>query len=198
MPLFVVVTGLPASGKSTVGWAVAAALGLPLLDKDEVLEALFERLGVGDADWRTRLSRAADLVLQKLAQQSPGAVLASWWQHPLSEINSGTSSAWLRSLPGEVLEVHCICSPHVAIERFFARRRHAGHLDGSKSKAAELAKFEQFAAYGPLGVGRVIQCNTEQRLDINALLRQLALAGANPSIERTVSGNAETAAHVKR
>ena len=101
MNRFVIVTGLPASGKSTVGRSVAEALGLPLLDKDEILEALFEALGVGDAPWRTRLSRAADQVLQRLALQSNGAVIASWWRHPLSRVSSGTSTDWLSSLPGE-------------------------------------------------------------------------------------------------
>jgi hypothetical protein len=46
MNRFIVVTGLPASGKSTVGVTVARALGLSLFDKDEILEALFEALGV--------------------------------------------------------------------------------------------------------------------------------------------------------
>ncbi len=40
MPRFVVVTGLPASGKSTIARQLCAALALPLLDKDELLEAL--------------------------------------------------------------------------------------------------------------------------------------------------------------
>ena len=54
---FIVLSGLPASGKSTLGRAVAKALRLPMLDKDELLEALFESRGIGDADWRRRLSR---------------------------------------------------------------------------------------------------------------------------------------------
>jgi predicted enzyme related to lactoylglutathione lyase/gluconate kinase len=187
MTRFIVVTGLPASGKSTVGAAVAAALGLPLFDKDEILEALFEGLGTGDADWRTKLSRASDLVLQRIAQQSMGAVITSWWRHPLSQANSGTSSAWLSSLPGEVVEIYCRCNPTVAVERFFARSRHVGHLDGAKSREAELARFEQLATHGPLGLARVIDFNTEQAFDVNALLHQLAPPGANPSFERMSS-----------
>lgn len=175
MHRFIVVTGLPGSGKSTVGTAVAAALELPLLDKDDILEALFDGLGVGDALWRTRLSRAADLVLQRLAVQSQGAVLASWWRHPRSQVESGTSTAWLRSLPGQVIELHCKCSPRIAVERFFARRRHAGHLDSSKSKAAELAKLEELASYGALGLGPLVELDTERPLELDILLQQLAV-----------------------
>ena len=172
-PRFLIVTGLPASGKSTVGSAVAGALALPFLDKDEILEALFESLGIGDAPWRARLSRAADQVLERLALRSQGAVIASWWRHPLSPVSSGTSPDWLRSLPGELIEIHCRCSPQVAAERFFARRRHAGHLDASKSKAEELARFEQLASHGALGLGLVVEINTEQDLDLRALLNQI-------------------------
>src|SRR5215213_1627259 len=129
MSRFVVVTGLPASGKSTVAVAVADQLRLPLLDKDVILEALFESLGAGSGEWRSKLSRAADLVLQQLSMQTRGAVLASWWRHPESGAASGTSPSWLQSLPGEIIEVHCSCSRGVAAERFSRRRRHPGHLD---------------------------------------------------------------------
>ena len=85
MKRFVVVSGLPASGKSTLGRALAAAWALPFIDKDEILEALFEREGTGgrgsaggtgtsgtsgtsgtrDAPWRQRLSPAADAALDR-------------------------------------------------------------------------------------------------------------------------------------
>ena len=181
MSRFVIVTGLPASGKSTVGAAVASALALPMLDKDEILEALFDSLGVGDAEWRTNLSRAADLVFQRLAMRAKGAVLVSWWQHPQSNVASGTSPSWLCSLPGEIIEIHCKCSPQVAAERFYARRRHAGHLDTATLKAAEPGTFERFVWPGALGIGRVVELNTEHPIDFEALVEQLAPPARPPA-----------------
>jgi hypothetical protein len=35
-----------------------------LLDKDDILEQLFESKGIGDAAWRRRLSRESDIVLK--------------------------------------------------------------------------------------------------------------------------------------
>jgi hypothetical protein len=175
MRRFVVVTGLPASGKSTVGTAVASALGLSLYDKDEILEALFESLGVGDAEWRTRLSRAADEVLRKQIPRSHGAVIVSWWRHPLSQAQSGTPTEWLSSSPGTLIELHCRCKPETAAGRFLARTRHAGHLDVSKSYADLLVSFERAAAQGSLGFGRVVEVNTELPLDLPALLAHLKL-----------------------
>ena len=40
--LLVVVSGLPASGKTTVGRALSHGLSLPLIDKDDILEAMFD------------------------------------------------------------------------------------------------------------------------------------------------------------
>ncbi len=161
MERYVIVSGLPGSGKSTLARRLAPALGLPLLDKDDVLEALFDSLGIGDADWRTRLSRSADEVLRRLATQMNGAVLASWWRHPKAEGESGTPIEWLSSLPGKLVEVYCVCEPRIAAGRFLGRTRHAGHLDRMKNPEDLAADFERLAALGPLGVGTGVRASTE-------------------------------------
>jgi adenylate kinase family enzyme len=43
MPTYVIVTGLPASGKTTLAIALSSELGFEHLDKDAFLEALFDR-----------------------------------------------------------------------------------------------------------------------------------------------------------
>jgi AAA domain len=62
-PLLVVVTGMPASGKSTLARALAAELKLPLVSKDDIKERLYEELGTGDAGWSRRLGRTAYAVI---------------------------------------------------------------------------------------------------------------------------------------
>jgi hypothetical protein len=57
---FIVVSGLPASGKRTLAKQIAAAFGLPLYDKDDMLEALFDTMGPIDRALRQRLSRASE------------------------------------------------------------------------------------------------------------------------------------------
>ena len=60
---FVVVSGLPGSGKSTLARRLAAPLELAVIDKDDILEQLFESKGTGDAAWRRALSRESDAIL---------------------------------------------------------------------------------------------------------------------------------------
>jgi predicted kinase len=90
MSTFVVVSGLPASGKTTLAAALAEEIAAPHLDKDVFLEALFDREGASDSESRQKLSRRADEEFQSQALKQPLAVLSSWWRHPGGHPNSPT------------------------------------------------------------------------------------------------------------
>lgn len=174
-------SGLPASGKSRLGGALAPLLGLELLDKDDFLEALYERDEIGDAIWRERLSRESDVLFRAAAIESRGAVLASYWRHPGRAGGGGTPSDWLTTLPGPLVEVHCHCPARLALARFRRRVRHPGHLDQGRRTEDLSGKFESYAASGPLGLGTVISVDTSVSPDIQALAA---------SIQRAQSGRA--------
>jgi hypothetical protein len=169
----IIVSGIPASGKSTIGRLIATSQDLEMLDKDEILEMLFETKGIGDVQWRTRLSRNADELLCERALGAGGAVIVSWWRHPKSTVASGTPIDWLAKLPGTLIEIHCTCNPRIATDRFKTRQRHEGHLDRFKPYADLLSSFQQHAALGPLGIGHLIMVNTDTEPDIQKLLGQI-------------------------
>jgi gluconate kinase len=176
MNRYITVSGLPASGKSTLARVLAKELVLPLLDKDDFLESMFEGRTVGDLDTRGKLSRAADRELRNRAEQSNGAIITSWWKHPRSPADSGTPTEWLTSLPGLVVEVYCECSPVIAARRFVGRQRHPGHLDCRWSYPELLADFTEHASRGPLGVGRLVIAPTDREIEFNALTRAIEQA----------------------
>jgi hypothetical protein len=176
--LFVAVTGLPASGKSTLGRALSSELLLPFLDKDDILEALFVAFEVRSPDDRSQLSRASDAVLESVALASQGAVLASFWRRPGRSTESGTPTQWLSSLtPDEVIEVHCECDSVLAASRFANRRRHPSHWDRRTTEPELRASFAMLAHEGPVLDGATITVSTSEPvdvLDMAALVRDVA------------------------
>jgi len=166
--VFIIVSGIPASGKSTLGRKLAAALQLPCYDKDDILERLFDGEGIGDAAWRRQLSRQSDEELVRQAMASTGAVVISFWRTEKTGKESGTPVEWIRNLPGRIYEIHCVCDPLVTAGRFKARRRHAGHLDNGRP-TADPEEFRFLASAGPLGLGELRVVDTSGAYDIESI-----------------------------
>jgi predicted kinase len=160
---FVVVSGPPGSGKTTLATALAAGLGLPLISKDAIKEALLSVLTVSDSEASQELGRASMAVLYGLAKDSgTGAVLEA-------NFRRSKSVGELRKLRGSVVEVHCQCTRTVALERYRSRQesRHPGHFDAHRTEA-ELWDGDMV---GPLAGGwPVLEVDTNARVDIPAVL----------------------------
>jgi hypothetical protein len=170
---FVVISGLPGSGKSTLGQSLAQGLGLRVLDKDAILERLFEEKGVGDIEWRRTLSRESDNILQAEATASDGAVLISHWRLPGMPLNSGTPTDWLYQLSNRIVDVHCECPADLSAERFVRRKRHPGHMDHERSHAEVLASIQAVAGFGRLQIGPRLNVDTSQSLSLDTVLRRV-------------------------
>ena len=173
---FVVVSGLPGSGKTTLARRLAAALDLPLLDKDDLLEALFASEGVGDAAWRRRLSRRSDDELEQRAMASRGAVLVSFWHQPGMPVDSGTPTGWLSRLPGPVVHVRCDCPPRLAAQRFVSRQRHPGHLDGERTPAQAETWLDTLSRHAPVELAPAIPADTTRDTPLDVILEAVAHA----------------------
>ena len=172
MGAFLVVSGLPATGKTTVASSLAQALSLPHFDKDTYLEALFAKYGRVDPITRNALSAKADEQFQFAAEASSAVVLSSWWKHSASKRDSGTPTAWLSARP-RVIEVHCVSTPATAARRFLDRRRHASHCDDRWSYDSLLTMLEEQEPFGPLFPSKCLIVNTEHGIDLHEVLPQV-------------------------
>jgi predicted kinase len=171
--VFVVVSGPPASGKTTLSRAIAPVLELPLIAKDTIKQALMTVLAVPDVAASRVIGRASVAALLAVAAESGGAVLESVW-HRCYAVDD------LRRLPGVVVEVFCRCDPAVAAERYAVRAgsRDAGHFDASRA-TGELWNDE--VARPVAGGWPVIEVDTAGPVDLEAVITAIRAAASTGS-----------------
>ena len=165
MRQLVLVSGSPGAGKSTLARPLATSLDLPLLSKDAIKETLFDVLGhVAEDDLVSsrRLGAAAMELLWRLAGECPAVVL---------EANFRGQSTYERervlALSSRPIEVYCRVPPDVAAARYATRgATHLHHpVHVARTISAELlAEFRH-----PFGLGPVIEVDTTQPVDIDAV-----------------------------
>lgn len=63
-----IIAGMPSAGKSTIAKEISRQLGLPVLEKDEIKEELFDTLGYADRVEKRKLDIAATAVLMRNAE----------------------------------------------------------------------------------------------------------------------------------
>lgn len=132
-PLLVLVTGLPCSGKTGVAARLSSGLGLPMLAKDDIKEALFDTLGYGGRERSLELSGAAYAILYRQVRRLLSAGLSLIAESNFDPDKAAEQLAAIRSdLPFDLFQIQCHAPGPVLVERFrqrMERGRHPGHAD---------------------------------------------------------------------
>lgn len=158
----VLVTGFPATGKSTLAEHIAPKLGLPLVAKDTIKEALYEALGAGDVAASKRLSGASYEVMFAVATQMQQVLLEANFEHARSEQE-------LLALHPRPVEVFVRCDPDEAVRRYRERDRGAPHFDREVADELEAKLREQ--GQHPLALGGpVLEVDTTVGVDEDAVV----------------------------
>jgi predicted kinase len=172
-PTVVIVTGPPASGKTTLARELARGLRLPLLSKDLFKETLFDELGWSDREWSRRLGVASMALLFR----SAGALLEAG-QSLLLESNfyAATDTGPLLELADaygcRYIQVVCSASAASLEQRYRQRsetgERHPGHTQ-SESLEETISRLLT-GRWDALDLpGPVIAVDTDAEVDVNTI-----------------------------
>ena len=172
------ITGAPGTGKTTLARALARRLTAPLLAKDTIKEALFERLGVPDASGSRALSDASFAVLFALTRAQLAAGVSVLLEGNFRVPEHDAALRALLEQPGDIqvrpAQILCELSEEVRRERLRMRARdparHAGHRDAELAAATSAARAawldlpgERFAHDGATGARSEALLSTIER-----------------------------------
>ena len=168
--MFVVVTGAPAAGKTTLSSELAHELGLPRLAKDTLKRGLLEVLTADDLDDTRRIGAAAVRALLALAAEHRAAVLDSVWV-------AADSAERLRALPGPVVEVFCDCALLELRSRYRSRaEQRSGRPDDFDLERPEAELWNDRSLRPLAGGWPVVTVDTGVDVDVPALARAVRRA----------------------
>ncbi len=167
-PHWLIVTGPPAAGKTTLARHIAPDLGLPLFEKDVFKDNLYADLGFGDKDWSRRIGISAINLLLLTADRmlQVGASLITE-----SNFYRQFSSQRVREIADDtkarVIQVHCSASPDILLHRNAARidpdQQRPGH---HVMPDEELLAGIRNGTWEPLDVpSKIIRVDTSSQFD---------------------------------
>jgi predicted kinase len=179
-PRHIVVSGLPATGKSALARELARLLQAPLAGKDMIKEPLLDVLGVGDEVHSRLLSTASFAILFAVAREllaySPRVIVEGNFrpgehERPLLQaLPPGSEPA------GAILQILCRIEDSERIVRLKRRAtdpaRHAGHRDAARVAAADSGGFLELP-------GRRIELSSHDNAPSARALAESVLADVN-------------------
>lgn len=162
----IVLNGMPGAGKTTLALPLASALGVCLVSKDALKEALGDAI---DAPLPTRAigALAADAQWRIVGMLAGTVLIESVWL-------AGRDEEWFRrgweSVGSPVgIEVWCEAPRDMMRERYLTRERHAVHDDRCRQAEWEAAAD----AARPMTGFPVIRVDTARPVDASALARTI-------------------------
>lgn len=179
-PQIIIISGAPATGKTTLARHAADHLGLPLLHRDGLKDTLFQTLGWSDRAWSQKLGGASwDLLFYLMEVQLKARCSFIVESNFEPRLHLSRFDAWRETYPFEAVQIVCKADPNVCYDRFHARatsgERHPGHVD-------QLAGRDEFVAtqlardYTPLTIGgTVIEVDTTdfEKVEYAEILAQI-------------------------
>lgn len=129
----IIITGAPAAGKTTISKKISEKFNLPIINKDEFKELLFDCLGIKDTEWAMKLGVASFeltyLSAEKLLQSGNSFIVEGNFDNKYS---TKTFIDMKLRFKYKVLQIFCYAEDRILYERYVNRdtsgNRHPGHI----------------------------------------------------------------------
>lgn len=165
-----IVSGAPATGKTTLGRRIASDFVLPFLSRDDIKEALYDTIGAGEREWSRQLGLASIrllfLFVERSLEADQGLVVESNFY---DRYDTPRFEAVLARYAARAVQIHCTAAAPVVIARYRERaaraERHPGHLGAAV--LPELRAGLREATWGPLRLA--VPCVTVNTTDFATL-----------------------------
>lgn len=175
-PPFIIISGAPGAGKSTIARPLARHLGLPLFEKDPIKERLADCVGPSAASISPKLGLAAILqildVARELLGHGVGVVIESTFYRGISESDLAPLLPWSRPI-----NVHVTADPTLIISRYEQRvrstARHWIHNQGDHVSRIRDAIANGNTQPPNLGIPCILVDTTETPVDTEELANSI-------------------------
>jgi predicted kinase len=164
----VLVTGVPGSGKTTLGREVARAVGVPLFSLDVVKEAIFDSVDVQNENSGMRLREAGLSVITALIPDCPLGAIVDLWVDPRRD-RTTVRRVFEKVEARPILEIVCDVPGEVAVERYASRRRHAAHKPPDTATLDRIRDAARILT--PLEIGPALRLDTSGPVDLASVIQ---------------------------
>jgi broad-specificity NMP kinase len=132
--IIVIITGMPGTGKTSLGKALSEKYHFPMISKDGLKERMFDTLGWNDKEWSLKISAAShrvmDYIIEEELKANHSIIVESNFKH---DIDSERFKHIQERFGCEIVQVLCWANGEMIFERFISRidnaERHHGHVE---------------------------------------------------------------------
>ena len=128
----ILVTGIPASGKSTMARFLAEAFGLPVISKDRIKECMYDTIGFRSREEKVKLGTASMQIMYDLAEELMRSARPFILENNFENVSKEGLLTILEKYEYKAITVTLTGDYKIIYQRFLERNRdpgrHPGHV----------------------------------------------------------------------